>query len=91
MKTTLLSVDFSRTGSEEGSTTSHIEYTLRKSTPMGEIVTKLTITHAQFIKDGPAVSDGQAFFSLGEKASREESNLLLEMGASDHFGSAEAA
>jgi hypothetical protein len=90
MKTTLISIDFSRTTPGSDST-AHVEYTFKKSTPMGAIVTRMAITNTKFSRKGAEVCDGEAFFQLGAEANREELNRLLEMGAASSFGSEDAA
>lgn len=87
---TLLHVSFQRSRIAEGALNTHIQYTMRKKTPVGMLEASRTIDVNAFHEAGPEVMDGRMFDVLSSALNREEMERLVEGGANSNFGTAAA-
>lgn len=87
---TLLQVSFERSRVPVGATPTHIQYVMKKQTPVGLLEASRTVEIAAFREAGPEVMDGRMFTVLSAALNEEEMNRLLEAGANTNFGTAVA-
>ncbi|QJA42958.1 hypothetical protein [Phaeobacter phage MD18] len=87
---TLLHVSFERSTIHAGAAQTHIQYTMRKQTPVGMLEASDMVKVSDFRTQGAEVMDGKMFGSLSASLNREEMDRLVEAGANSAFGVAAA-
>ncbi|QGH74804.1 hypothetical protein MAL1_00057 [Bacteriophage DSS3_MAL1] len=87
---TLLHISFQRSRIAVGASNTHIQYTMRKKTPVGLLEATRTINVTAFHEAGPEVMDGRMFDVLSSALNREEMERLVEGGANSNFGTVAA-